>query len=464
MTTPFWQPAAGVCGDTFPFFHEGVWHLFVMLPERKAIGHYTSADLVRWEERPLAVTTGAPGEPDSWGNATGTVVVKDGTFYLFYTGNQNVCLATSTDLDCWTKHPANPVVRPDGRLYGFDNFRDPFVFFCQPEKRWWMLLGAQEVGQTSQRGGCVALAVSDDLIGWELQPPLWAPRIGPHCDCPQLIEDAGRWYLFYLQRNTRYRTASSPRGPFLRPPVRDLLTLGANAGSRPTSDGRRWVSLPFVTRHKTEDDFAAWQYGGPLGVPRELTFHADGSISERAVPEMVAAMRALPAPAAPALRDAHVIAGGWEVDEAAGSAHCHSAEGGTLLLPDAPADLYLELDVELTTAACDVHILLRVPPRRGLMEGYQLSLKPGEALMDLRAISQWDTDPVVQRRAVTLPISRPFKVRVFLCGDVLEAFVDDRASLTQRIHRHRHGGIGFEVRDAPAIFRNVTLRALLADH
>jgi hypothetical protein len=30
VCTPFWQPAAGVCGDTFPLVRDGVWHLLYL--------------------------------------------------------------------------------------------------------------------------------------------------------------------------------------------------------------------------------------------------------------------------------------------------------------------------------------------------------------------------------------------------------------------------------------------------
>jgi|GEM_PF-4468320 len=50
---PFFAPEAGLSGDTFPFFHEGTWHLFHMC--MPSIAHHVSRDLVHWERRPDAV-------------------------------------------------------------------------------------------------------------------------------------------------------------------------------------------------------------------------------------------------------------------------------------------------------------------------------------------------------------------------------------------------------------------------
>jgi sucrose-6-phosphate hydrolase SacC (GH32 family) len=69
-------------------------------------GHFTTRDLVHWEKR----------SPTSFGGATGCVVEHGGKYYFFYTDNQNICLATSADLEQWTQHPGNPLVSGDNKL------------------------------------------------------------------------------------------------------------------------------------------------------------------------------------------------------------------------------------------------------------------------------------------------------------------------------------------------------------
>lgn len=454
---PFPLPSGRRSGDTFPIFRDGVWHLFHMAPP--VIAHHVSRDLLHWEARPDVVAPGAPGEPDCNGNATGCVVEHRGTFYLFYTGNQNICLATSPDLDHWTKHPRNPVVAGDNRQYERANFRDAFVFYHEPEDLWWMLFGTRTAavpGQPGQRAGCVGLAKSEDLLTWRLQAPLWAPQIGPHADCPQLIQMGTQWVLFYLQRNTRYRLAEAATGPFRRPPARNLFTPLAAAGSRPACDGRRWVSFPFVMRLRGEDDWGDWEYGGPLAIPRELELGADGTMRERPAAEVLAAVRALPKPEDP-LPGSRVLAGTWE-HPAPRQVTSLAPDGGTLVLVDLPADFYLEFSVALETADSDFHLLLR--GSADLLHGYQLSLHPRTSQVSLRPLSQWDVDHVLVSRSVRLPVGEPITVRLFLNGSILEVFLADSASLTARLYRHREGLTALEFRDGTGRITDLTWRAL----
>ncbi|MEA1950447.1 MAG: LamG-like jellyroll fold domain-containing protein, partial [Planctomycetota bacterium] len=265
--SPFFTPREVRSGDTFPMYSGGRWHLFHM--SDGCFGHSSSDDLVNWKRHPDTPFSGA----------TGTVLEHDGHYYMFFTGpGQAVSMALSDDLDHWRPAENNPVVKSDGAIYQHGNFRDPYVFYNDEDRCWWMLIGAREVGVSGQRSGCVALAKSKNLLNWKLDAPLWAPRIGPHADCPQLLKHNDKWFLFYLQRFARYRTAESLRGPWQRGTRRNVNTRFASAGSRAAFDGRRWVSWPFlITLNKDapEGVFGPWGYGGPLAVPREWEFHAD---------------------------------------------------------------------------------------------------------------------------------------------------------------------------------------------
>lgn|GEM_PF-2123663 len=159
-------------------------------------------------------------------------------------------------------------------------------------------------------------------------PPLWAPGIGPHCDCPQLLQAAGRAWLLYLQRNTRYRVASAFTGPFDRPERRNLGTMLAAAGSRPAFDGRRWISFPFLAGLTDNNDAGAMAYGGPLCIPRHLTFHTHSEITEAPVEEILHTLHGQPDPGDP-LAGAQVLSGAWSLSSR--SAACLVSDGGTFL-------------------------------------------------------------------------------------------------------------------------------------
>jgi beta-fructofuranosidase len=451
---PFFAPPGGALGDTFPFFYRGECHLFVLQPPH--IAHFVSHDYVHWEVKPIAIPLGAVGEPDADGMiATGVVVEHEGRFHMFYAagGSQTICLATSTDLDNWTKHAGNPILVGDGELYARDYFRDPYVFFNEAEGCWWMLLGSRVTQRPGARAGCVGLAKSSDLLHWELCAPLWAPGIGPHHDCPQLVEANGRWYLFYLQRNTRYRVADAPSGPFERPVSRDVGTMYAAAGSRPVFDGARWITFPFMISLTDQRDDGDWRYGGPLTVPRELLITGDGEILERPLSEVVQALNELPA----CVLEADPIIGAWDTSEP-GRAVCASDAGGTLILNDAPGALFFEADVVLTKREMEAHILLRAAA--DLSAGYKLGLHPGENVVDIRHISSSDIDRVLVSKPTALPLDTLINIKVFLAGSMMDVFINDCVSVTTRAYERREGALILEFRDAVGEFRNVRVRPL----
>jgi sucrose-6-phosphate hydrolase SacC (GH32 family) len=169
-----------------------------------------SSDLVNWEPLGPAFGIARPGAFDDGAIWTMShVPLDDGGLAMFYTGvtgrprhRQTVGLARSSRADGtgWLRHLTGPVAEPDSRWYRVDEhaaWRDPFVvhdpegFGC-----WVMVVCARAAGLDPERGGCVGLALSDDLENWRVQPPLIVPGDISELECP-VLERApdGGWYL-----------------------------------------------------------------------------------------------------------------------------------------------------------------------------------------------------------------------------------------------------------------------------
>jgi hypothetical protein len=307
------------------------------------------------------------------------------------------------------------------------------------------------------RDGAVALATSPDLQHWTLQEPIHRCETGPWVDCPQLLEEAGRWWLFTLPYQTRVRVGDTPRGPFLRPTLRDLETPAANAGTRSASDGRRRISWPFLTRMEGDRDLGDFVYGGCLCLPRELDFGPAG-VGQRLAPEMVAALRALPDPGDP-LAGVRVLSGAWDMGTR--RAHCSADGGGAVLLPGITADCLLEAEVELTGTRQDACLLFRASA--DLSRGYQLELSCDTGLASVRRFNAWDVGRVLVHRTGVVPADRPFRVQLVLCGSACEIIIDERYFLTLRCHDISDGCVGLELRDGSGSWRDLAWRQLAAD-
>jgi beta-fructofuranosidase len=168
-------------------------------PERRhrntSVGHAISKDLKNWTVLADAIAPSEAPAPDSWTTWTGSIVREEsGSWRMFYTGTsredagqrQTVCAATSDDLITWTKVENLPVLAADSRWYGtlsggfpYEAFRDPWVYKMAGETGWTMLVTAELKDSINPRQrAAMAIAKSDDLINWTLQPATSKPDQG----------------------------------------------------------------------------------------------------------------------------------------------------------------------------------------------------------------------------------------------------------------------------------------------
>ena len=147
----------------------------------------------------------------------------------------------------------------------------------------------------------------------------------------------------------------------------------------------------------------------------------------------------------------------WELAHGttARSKHPH---GGTLLLGEWPEDFYLEADVILDAEDAEFHLLFNAAP--DLLQGYQLALCPRLDEVELRPISKWDVDRVLETAPVSVEARRPVKLRLFRHGSILDVFVADRATLTHRLYSHRGGRLALEYCDTTGSVTNLLARRL----
>ena len=182
-------------------YYKGVYHLFFQYYPDSTVwgpmhwGHATSADLIHWQQQPIALY------PDSLGYIfSGSAVIdKNNTsgfgnngkppMVALYTNHdpvgekagknnfQNQSIAYSLDEGkTWTKYPSNPVVINPGRR----DFRDPKVMWYEPKKKWIMTLAA---------GDRVMFYSSPDLKKWKKESEFGQHR-GAHgggWECPDLF-------------------------------------------------------------------------------------------------------------------------------------------------------------------------------------------------------------------------------------------------------------------------------------
>jgi len=231
----FYSPKGMLLWDSWFIKKGNEYHLFHLqaLPPKDpakrhnnkvSIGHAVSTDLINWKELPTALK---PGEGNAWDNLalwTGSVIEKDGKYYMFYTGRnkdpnlkwiQKIGVASSDDLINWKKFENNPILEADNKVYEMKNgrnaigkvgaFRDPSVFQDPRTKKYYMLIAARKKGPDTEYNGCIAIAESDDLVHWELLPPLINQGIYDEMEVPQMIIHNDIYYLFFSTHASNYK-------------------------------------------------------------------------------------------------------------------------------------------------------------------------------------------------------------------------------------------------------------------
>ncbi len=283
----YWRPRGhNTCaGDCMLFAYGGRLHLFWLFDRHHHASkwgrgahewaHWSSADLVRWEEHPMALKLTHGWEA---AHGTGSLIEYQGKVYAYYAefsawGNYkdspykelSICLAESGDCIHFTKLGKIPP-------RGFDSH-----IMLDPATGLYHLLtpGLGQVLPTNWpdgKNGTLDYTATDPVHGpWTLQPKHFHEAVG--C-CPHVFEWNG-WH--YLMIESRLWVSHTPMGPWTAHVPERLFPLYVPAGV--AFNGRAF--------------FAGWLGEGPEGrwggsiVVHELVQHADGMLGIKFVPEMI---------------------------------------------------------------------------------------------------------------------------------------------------------------------------------
>jgi len=285
-------------------FYEGEYHLFYQYNPQgtqwghMSWGHAVSPDMLHWKNLPIAM----PEQPDymiysgsavvDWQNSSGLCVSpkkKDPSCLVaIYTAagkdRQRQNLMTSTDRGrTWTNYSGNPVAD-----LNLPDFRDPKVFWYEPQKKWVMVAVAADEKKA-------VFLDSRDLKSWKLEGSFTADdREKGQWECPDLFalsvdgEPGNEKWVLIVNRNpgapaggtgTEYFVGAFDGKDFRNdgPPGRELWAdygkdfyATSSFSDLPASDGRRiwmgWISnWQYANREPTE----LWR--GAQSLPRQLT-------------------------------------------------------------------------------------------------------------------------------------------------------------------------------------------------
>ncbi len=94
-----------------------------------------------------------------------------------------------------------PLLTIDKKYYevsspdGMTHWRDPYIY--EEKGNFFMLICARKNKGDVDGRGTVGLAVSKDLVNWEIQPPLDIPEWFGECECPYIYKRNNIYYLHF---------------------------------------------------------------------------------------------------------------------------------------------------------------------------------------------------------------------------------------------------------------------------
>lgn len=306
----------------FWFAREGSdYHLFYLQADRSlqqeslrhwnvSIGHAVSTDLRQWEVLPDALRPSS--DPDAFDNYTtwtGSIIRHDSLWHLFYTGSkrqedgliQRIGLAVSHDLLRWEKYSSQALIEADPRWYETldrsawhdQAWRDPYVLRDPATGQFHAFITARSKHGAADARAVIGHAVSDDLLHWDVQPPLTEPGEFGQMEVPQVTQIGERYYLLFCvadqhtgaarkirlggapQTGTHYLAADHPLGPYRY--LNDTFLVGDPHGSLYSGKliqlpDQTWGFMGFAN-FTTQGDFV-----GEISDPLPVTIAPDGQL------------------------------------------------------------------------------------------------------------------------------------------------------------------------------------------
>ena len=468
MKNIFYKPKDGWVGDTIPFAHDGKFYIYYLHDERKGntqdeYGYRTSWNLLITEDGvnikdcKVVLPVGEYDDAD-YACYTGSVIEgNDGNFHMFYTAQNNynpkyhrdgkplqyVAHAISTDLINWEKLP-ELTFGADERIYEPFDWRDPFVFYNEEEKCFYMLLAARLRGASEKNGGCVGLCRSYDLLHWEAKEPFYNPESYMTHECPDLFKLGNKWYLVYSTFSekfvTHYRMSDKLSGPWTSP-IEDTFDGRAFYAAKTAQVGDKRMAFAWVPTKRGESDFGQYEWGGNF-IAHEINQTTDNKLTVKPAEGLINMFNK------------------EFVNEKLNKVEIENYEGEKSYVIDGMKDTcMIEAVIEFSEGVRSFGIGLRQDS--ALANGYYLRFEPfyNRIVADMwprriRGVNQWYVDG---DKPFMVELERPFDykslkdnkvhIRVVADGSIICLYVNDITALTMRAYNLNRTNWGFFVKD-----------------
>ncbi len=453
----FYRPdKKSVCADVIPFYKDNEFKLFYLKDYRdlENVGEgcdwnlVTTKDLVHFVEHGTVLPRGNINEQDLY-VYTGSIIEKDGLFFIFYTGHnphfidegkpvQCILLATSKDLIHWEKQK-DFVYKPDALYLEQNDFRDPFVFKDEENGEYVMILTSRlKNNDPIENRGLLLKATSKDLINWTMdEEPFYAPHAYYAHECPDIFK-IGDWYYMIFSEFcdryvTTYRMAKSLKGPWINP-KNNTFDGHCFYAAKSVSDGNRRILFGWNPIRNNEDDNEFWQWGGSI-IPHEIYQNEDFTLSVRCPKE---------------IKESFNHKRGFTLKPLNS---CCKVNNNTIIFDNENRNIVklgevfertkIEFDVSITKKTGDFGVYIYEEDNYNKYYKLRFDLEYDRMIMDVwPRIDRTIHGHIEVERQCTLKENEKNHVMILLEGSILEVYVNDKVAMSTRLFKTK-GEISF---------------------
>jgi len=479
----FYKPKNGYIGDVIPYYNEDKerFKLFHLIDFRKDSETHLSnwswhlvetSDFLKICEEGEVIKGGTKKDQD-FGVWTGSIIKDKDTYHAFYCGGnilfpkqnkpeQAICHAISKDLINWEKIKEHTFYARED-IYERNDFRDPFVFWNERDKKYWMLVTARVNEGPPKRRGCLALCKSKDLEDWKICEPFWNPNLYYVLECPDLFKIGEWWYLIFSENNettTHYRMSKSILGPW-RSAANDTFDANSFYAAKTACDGRKRYLFGWVPRKTGKDDYNNWEWGGNLMV-HEITQNTDGTLSVK-VPRTIdkALSNEVKIGFLP-------IIGKWKIK--GNFLAVKASDTFTFALSEKimPECCKISAKVKFDKYVRDLGIMLRVSDNYENAYYIRIEPKRNRVVFDMfprktlyprytvTSIADSSFIPGHERPIDLIP-GKIYQIKIFVEDNICVTYLDDKVALTSRIYNFNSGKWGVFSNEGNTIFSDVKI-------
>lgn len=457
----FYKANTGWCADVVPFYKDGTYYLFYLHDYRDHPQHgegtpwylLTTTDFVHFTEHGEVIPRGGIDQQDLY-IFTGCVVedvakVSGYQYHIYYTGHnphfipqgkpqEAVMHAVSHDLLHWEKLEDVLYFAPDGCEQ--DDWRDPFIWYCEESKEYQMLTAARHSDGPSRYRGFTARSTSKDLIHWQYQDAFYNSREYFTNECPDYFEWNGWHYLIFSEftgeHRTHYRMSRSVTGPWLVPQD-DFFDTRSFYAAKSAGDSSQRYLFGWNPTRVGEVDAGGWMWGSHLVIHR-LNQREDGTLFVTSPPAVQQYFQKMIVPAV-----------GKKLGMAILDGSCAQLDGTTtramVALAPMPVNGCVKGCFTFDRHTTSFGILLRMSD--DLEEGYYLRYEPRNSrlVFDRWPKPVWDVPHLPETERHTCGVNCTLELEVYFEGTQLLAYLTTETgtiALSTRMYDRQTGLVG----------------------